>query len=76
MDGSQNEVTWNCRGVKTAASEIKKLCKSYQPRFLFLSETKMDDYGSNGTSNLARKLGFNNYNSSRAIGTAGGIALF
>lgn len=41
LDGCQNEVIWNCRGVKTASCEIRDLCKPYHADLLFLSETKM-----------------------------------
>lgn len=33
LDGIQNGIIWNCRGVKTA-SEIKKLCLISPTRFL------------------------------------------
>lgn len=72
MDGCQNGLIWNSRGVKTASREIKELCKMDQPGFLFISETKIGDVG---ISKLARKLGFDKFESSRT-GKAGGIALF
>lgn len=43
LDGCQNGVIWNCRGVKTASCKIRNLCKPYHADLLFLSETKMDN---------------------------------
>lgn len=73
LDVSQNGIIWNCRGVKMASCEIKKLCNRCHPGFLFISETKTNDYG---ILTLARKFGFHNFDSCLANGSTGGIALF
>lgn len=72
LDGIQNGDIWNCRSMKRPSREIKKLCKTYHPGFLFLLKIKISDYG---ISTIARKLGLNNFDGCPANGTTRGIAL-
>lgn len=68
-------IVWNCRGVGCALTvrHLKDLVRSYKPNFLFLAKVKIDD--KHRMQQLARFLGFSEFDFVPSIGLSGGLLL-
>ncbi|XP_010490225.1 PREDICTED: uncharacterized protein LOC104767965 [Camelina sativa] len=67
-------IAWNCQGVgaKLTRRRLRELCRIYSPGFLFLSETKNDNFY---LQDVQVELGFDNLRTVEPDGSSGGLAL-
>ena len=70
-----NILSWNCRGVgrSRTVQELVRLVRTYNPKIVFLSETRQCD---ERVCNLKWRLGLRNCLTSKGDGKGGGLGLF
>ena len=70
-----NALVWNCRGVGNSRTvrDLTALVQSYNPKLVFLSETRQSE---ERMHNLRWRLGLKGCLARSCMGRSGGIALF
>ena len=70
-----NILSWNCRGVgrSRTVQELVRLVRTYNPKIVFLSETRQCD---ERVRNLKWRLGLRNCLTAKGVGKGGGLGLF
>ena len=70
-----NILSWNCRGVgrSRTVQELVRLVQTYNPKIVFLSETRQCD---ERVRNLKWRLGLRNCLTAKGVGKGGGLGLF